>query len=185
MTTPIKLTAGDCLIAPPTCRDPRFKKSVIYLWEHSEEGSAGVVINRPSNHCVGEIIDTVPENIGDRIMHWGGPVHTHVVFMLHTLDWQTHRSNIINSSMGVTSDIKMFDYMSAEQPDAWNVFFGHASWGPGQLEGELKGEGPWDPSHSWLILKNPDTEWLFDTATELMWDTAVEACSRQAIDSWI
>jgi putative transcriptional regulator len=181
------LKAGDCLVAPPNCTDTRFKKSVVYLWEHGEAGSAGVVINRPTNHIIKELVNGpyCPDHIGRHIMYWGGPVHTNLVFMLHSNDWRQPRSNVININMGVTSDPNMFQELGDQQPNEWRVFFGHSTWGPKQLEGELKGQGPWTPAHSWLILKEPTLDWIFNTPTETQWDHAVMACSQQTIESWL
>jgi len=182
-----QIEAGDCLVSPPHCRDPRFKKAVVFMWEHSESGSAGAVINKPTNHIISDLVvgPTCPDHIGRHTMYWGGPVHTNLVFMLHTLDWRLPRSNIINMSMGVTSDPDMFEGVGEQQPNEWKVLFGHSSWGPNQLEGELSGKGPWSPEHSWLILKSPSVDWLFNTPTDVMWDQAVLQCSQQTIESWL
>ena len=183
MHKPIEVAAGDCLIAPPNCPDPRFKNSVVYLWEHGEAGSQGVVLNRPSNHTIGEVVDDFDQ--GDRTVNWGGPVYPNVVFIMHTADWGTSRTKCING-VCTTSDNRMFEMMKrGSMPNRWEVFFGHSSWAPGQLEGELSGTGPWTKGQSWLILKNVDPEWVFETDPENMWDQAILDCSKQTIDSWI
>jgi putative transcriptional regulator len=185
MNRKIDLEPGDCLIAPPFCKDPRFKKSVIYIWEHGASGSAGAVINRPTNHIIGELVSSTEAHIANHIMYWGGPVHTTLVFMLHTNDWKTGRSNNITEDLSVTSDNRMFDMIADDQPNEWRVIFGHANWGPGQLDGELSGIAPWTPNHSWLVLKKPTVEWLFNADTDKMWQEAINACTKQSIDAWI
>jgi putative transcriptional regulator len=181
----IDVRPGDCVVSPPGCRDPRFRRSVIYIWEHGSSGTSGVVLNRPTNHVIGEITSSTPDHIGRHIMYWGGPVHSNLVFMLHTTDWQTSKSNYINDELSVTSDHVMFDCLGKDQPNEWRVFFGHASWAPGQLEGELKGEAPWSPAHSWLILKKPSLDLLFSTETNQLWNEGIKQCSKQSIDAWI
>ena len=181
----VEIRSGDCLIAPPNCVDPRFRKTVIYVWEHSEAGSTGVIINRPTNNTLNDLVDIVPDHLKKHCMYWGGPVHTNLVFTIHTLDWTIARTNHVNKELGVTSDPMMFEIIGENQPNEWKVFFGHAAWAPGQLEGELSGKGGWKPGHSWLVLKQPTIDWVFNTPTENQWDTAIMACSQQAVESWI
>jgi len=180
------LQAGDCLIAPPNNKDPRFRKTVILLADHADtQGSMGIVLNRPSEHRVGALVDGLADNIKDHQLYWGGPVQPHVVFMLHTLDWQTAKTKNIDGRLGLTTDIRMFDYMkNGEQPDHWQVYFGHSGWAPGQLTGELSGEGPWTPGHSWLTLNRPSLDFIYETDPDSMWDWAVQESAKQAVTSW-
>jgi len=180
----LEVSSGDCLIAPPNCPDPRFKNSVVYIWEHGEAGTQGLVLNRPTNHALSEIVDNFGAQ-GDRTMNWGGPVYPNVVYMLHTAEWGTSRTRVVGD-ISHTSDNRMFEFIKdGTQPDRWEVFFGHASWAPGQLEGELSGTGPWTKGQSWLILKGVKAEWVFETDPENMWDQAIVDCSKQSVDSWI
>jgi len=182
-----RVGAGDLLIAPPNLPDPRFRNTVVYLWEHGDAGSAGVVINKPSNHNIRNLIETdiCPEHIAERSLYWGGPVHNNVVFMLHSAEWQTERTDTIDDHIAVTSDMRMFNFLSLNQPHYWQVYYGHSGWGPGQLEGEISGSGPWSSSQSWLVWHKPDPEWIFDTPTEHMWDEAITQCAKQSIATWL
>lgn len=155
------------------------------MWEHSASGSAGAVLNKPTNNQLGDLVNYVPSHLARHIMFWGGPVHTNLVFMLHSSEWSMDRTSHISETMAVTSDNKMFEVMEEQQPDEWKVLFGHSSWGPGQLEGELEGRTPWSPKHSWLVLRQPSQEWIFNTPTENMWDQAILECSQQAVSQWL
>lgn len=181
-----QLKPGDCLIAPPTNKDTRFHKTVVMLTDHSDnQGSMGIVLNRPSEHCVGSLVDGMTDNIAEHQLYWGGPVQPHVVFLLHSLDWQTNKTQVIDGRLGLTSDVKMFEYMmTGEQPEYWQAYFGHAGWAPGQLTGELSGEGPWKPSHSWLTLAQPSLDFVYETDPETMWDWAVQESAKQAVTNW-
>jgi putative transcriptional regulator len=64
------LQAGDCLIAPPNNKDPRFRKTVILLADHADtQGSMGIVLNRPSEHRVGALVDGLADNIKDHQLY--------------------------------------------------------------------------------------------------------------------
>ena len=180
------LRSGDCLIAPPTNKDGRFHKTVVLLTDHdSNNGSMGIVLNRPAEHLVGSLVEDLPEHIAGHQLYWGGPVQPHVVFLLHSLDWQTNKTHNIDGRLGLTSDVKMFDYMKAgEQPEYWQAFFGHAGWAPGQLAGELSGEGPWSPHHSWLTFNQPPIDFICETDPDSMWDWAVQESAKQAVNNW-
>jgi putative transcriptional regulator len=180
------LSRGQCLIAPPHIQDPRFARTVILLVQHDTQGSLGFVINRPTDYTLGQITDTDRfQNISNRTAHWGGPVNGNVVHVLHTRDWRTSRSLPINPEISFTSDAMMFDYIdNGQQPNQWRTVMGVASWGPGQLEGELKGEEPWYRCNSWLVLPHPHTEMLFGLDGEEMWNEAITFCSYQAFDNW-
>jgi putative transcriptional regulator len=178
---------GDCLIAPPNIPDSRFSKAVILIFDHDKDGTLGLIINRVTPHTIEELTDTDDyPRVGHRTVNWGGPVHPSVVNVLHTSDWKTAKTLKITSDIFITSDSRMYDYIEhSAEPDKWKSFFGFASWSPNQLEGEIAGSYPWKKDQSWLILKNPAVEFIFDCDEEAMWDEALAMCSKQAVESWI
>jgi putative transcriptional regulator len=178
---------GDCLIAPPNMPDARFSNAVILIFDHDSEGSLGLIVNKSTQHTISELTDSSEyPRVGDRPVNWGGPVHPNVVNVLHTSDWKTSKTVSITSDVLVTSDSRMYDYIeNSAEPDKWKSFFGFASWAPNQLEGEISGMHPWKKEQSWLILKNPTAEFLFNCDEDRMWDEALLMCSRQAVDSWL
>jgi putative transcriptional regulator len=178
------ISAGDILIAPPGLPDSRFSETVIYLWEHSLKGSAGVVLNRPSTNTIQEVCSDVVEHIGSHCLYWGGPVLPNIVFMLHSAEWSTVKTQIIDPQIAVTSDSEMFLRVSELQPMYWRAFFGHSGWAPGQLEGELRGQEPWRSEQSWLVWHEPPAEWLFECPEDDMWQSAIDHCRSQEVASW-
>lgn len=178
---------GDCLIAPPNIPDSKFSKTVILLFDHDKEGSLGLIINRPTQHTIEELIDSDDyPRIGSLSVNWGGPVHPNVVNVLHTNDWKTAKTLPITRELSITSDSRMYDYIEhSAEPNNWKSFFGFASWAPNQLEGELSGTYPWKKDQSWLILKNPSMEFVLNADEDTMWDEALAMCSKQAVESWI
>jgi putative transcriptional regulator len=180
------LKVGCCLISPPAMKDPRFAKSVVLLTAHGREGSMGFILNKPTNFSIAQITESDDfRKIGDQEVNWGGPVHTNVVHMLHTKDWQTDRTRSVNEDISITSDGMMFRYLeNGTMPDRWKAFLGFSSWSSNQLEGELSGQQPWDPNQSWLILRNPTAEMMFNLDGDEMWNEALNFCSKQAVNDW-
>ena len=77
---------GSLLVSAPYLRDYHFARSVVLLVEHSDEGSMGIVLNKPF-HYVTRLNDLIPElEFGPPItVSKGGPVSRETLFYLHTL----------------------------------------------------------------------------------------------------
>jgi len=70
-------------------------------------------------------------------------------------------------------------------PKRFRIMFGHASWGPGQLEAELEGREPWDHKSSWLVAHRPDPDWLINYEVDNLWSSSCSLCSQQTVDTWM
>ena len=79
------------LIAMPAMADPNFTETVTYICKHDAEGAFGIVINRPSDLSLGEMLGQLAIDLADRsltdrpVMH-GGPVEPERGFVLHRSD---------------------------------------------------------------------------------------------------
>ena len=74
---------GRILISEPFLSDHYFRRSIVYLTEHNDEGSLGFVLNKPLEINIGEIVDDFPES--DFPISVGGPVSNNTVHFIHTL----------------------------------------------------------------------------------------------------
>ena len=138
--------AGQLLVAHPHMDDRYFAGTVIYMIADDEEGSLGVVLNRPAN--VGAAGAAAAAGAG--VTLWdGGPVGRDRVFVLHD-DVDDARSVRLGAELAVAADPAVLeralhagadDGDAAERPNA-RVFVGYAGWGPGQLDRELA-QGAW------------------------------------------
>ena len=86
---------GHLLIAMPTMMDPNFHQTVTYICEHSDLGALGLVINRPLDMGLGEVLeqlslDSPDETLTAQPVLRGGPVQTERGFVLHesTREWE-------------------------------------------------------------------------------------------------
>ena len=71
-------------MASPSLADPNFRRAVVLLLEHSDEGALGLVLNRPTplvarEALPGALADAMPE--AERV-HQGGPVQPEAVIVL-------------------------------------------------------------------------------------------------------
>ena len=132
---------GNLLIAAPALVDPNFRRTVVLVGEHSEEGALGVVLNRTSETPVDEAVPelaTLVDGMGD--IHVGGPVQPSAIVVLADFEEPPDTDALVVDSVG---------FLPAEvDPDALGpvrrarVYVGYAGWGPGQLDDELD-EGSW------------------------------------------
>ena len=87
--------------------DPNFKRTIILLSEHSEEGSVGFVLNKPTDYRIHEVIEEFPEF--DAIVFYGGPVQ------LNTLQFIYKGDGIIDGSTPVNKRKEIVDRIQAGQ----------------------------------------------------------------------
>jgi putative transcriptional regulator len=125
---------GHLLVATPRLRDPNFDRTVVLVLEHSEEGAAGVVLNRPSQAEVAGSLPGWDSLAGEPAVFFaGGPVTPTGFIGLARL-----------TSTGAVGPVDLAGDPAdaAEGVAELRIFAGYAGWGPGQLEFEI-GEGAW------------------------------------------
>ena len=131
---------GQLLIASPVIVDPNFRRTVVLIAEHGDEGAMGVVLNRPSETLVQDAaspLDVLVEP--ESPIFTGGPVEPAAVVVLAEFDDPDEAATIVVDDVG-------FMRSEADPADAGDrmrrarVFAGYAGWGGGQLEAELAGE---------------------------------------------
>jgi putative transcriptional regulator len=124
---------GKLLVASPGLTDV-FRRTVVLVLEHTDEGAVGVILNRPSETQVGEAVPDLAElaDPGD-VVHLGGPVGPDTVIALARFDDPGDAASIVLDDLGVVDP-------GVESPELreLRVYAGHAGWAPGQLDGELE-----------------------------------------------
>ncbi len=132
---------GQLLIAGPVLLDPNFRRAVVLVVEHSDEGALGLILNRPSESTVGE---AVPELDGliepEEQMFIGGPVQPSGVIVLAEFAEPDPAALLSFDNVGLLHTDASLDTRPAVL--AARAFAGHSGWGPGQLDAELE-QGGW------------------------------------------
>jgi putative transcriptional regulator len=135
---------GRLLVATPALFDPNFRRTVVLVGEHGDEGAMGLVLNRPSDVTVGEAVPPLAPVAGaESIVHVGGPVQPEAVLVLAEFDDPEAAATIVVGDVGFASSEGDLDEVAGGTRRA-RVFAGYSGWGPGQLEAELEEE-------SWLV----------------------------------
>jgi len=130
---------GQLLIASPSLLDPNFRRTVVLVTEHKDEGAAGLVLNRPSPAPVAELVPQLEELADDGDQVWvGGPVQPNAVLVLGEFLDPGDAAVPLFGSLGFPSLEEPTDVLVATTRR--RVFAGYAGWGAGQLEDELSRE---------------------------------------------
>jgi putative transcriptional regulator len=139
---------GKLLVAAPGLREPTFARAVVTMLEHGPDGAVGVVINRPGDASLDEVVPTVADLASDpAVLFSGGPVQPSAAIALGVV---TATAVATERDAGwravvpplVTVDLDMDPSALAAALRALRVFAGYAGWGPGQLEAEIA-QGAW------------------------------------------
>lgn len=161
------------LIAMPELADGIFHRAVIYLFRSDEDGSAGLIINQPSELRFGDLLSDLrlpplkPLRRPDQPVLVGGPVHPELGFVLHREHgpWTSTMHSAAN--IAVTHSRDVLDAISqGHGPSDYLVSLGYAGWEPGQLEQELA-------DNLWLTLPANETL-LFELPYEQRWEAAIQ-----------
>lgn len=158
------------LIAMPSLRDPNFAQTVTYICEHNRDGALGLVINRPTELTLGELMEHMGEKAtskdrASQIVHFGGPVQQDRGFVLHSPLGQWESSLAITEVLGLTTSRDILISIAEDRgPRKSLIALGYAGWGAGQLEREIA-------ENAWLA--GPvEQEILFDLPSEKRWAAA-------------
>jgi putative transcriptional regulator len=189
-SAPINLT-HHFLIAMPGLQDSGFKRSVVYLCEHSERGALGLVINKPSELSLQHLFDKVDlpmqrQDLSNTPVFQGGPLQTERGFVLHetmqgtpSLGDTPSDESVYASTLSIPGGLEMTtsrDVLEAistgSGPSRVLVSLGYSSWGEGQIESELA-------DNSWLTVA-ADTAVIFDTPIEKRYDHALKLLGVEA-----
>ncbi|AKD24581.1 Putative transcriptional regulator [Polynucleobacter duraquae] len=137
--------ANQFLVAMPGMVDPNFAGSVIYLFEHTERGAMGLVINRPTELDMGALFEKIEvkleaEPVSNQPVYFGGPVQFERGFVLHEPAAELAYSSSLAVPGGLTMTTSK-DVLEAvatgSGPNKFLMTLGYAGWSAGQLEEEI------------------------------------------------
>ncbi|MEX0730460.1 MAG: YqgE/AlgH family protein [Aquisalimonadaceae bacterium] len=143
------------LIAMPALEDPNFHQTVTYICEHNDDGALGIVINRPTDVTLGELLEHMDLQcssaaIARNTVYMGGPVQRERGFVLHSPGETWESSLDVSPLVSVTTSRDILAAIAqGGGPTRFMVALGYAGWGAGQLEREMAENawlhGPADP----------------------------------------
>jgi putative transcriptional regulator len=167
----------------PGMVDTNFAGSVIYLFEHTERGAMGLVVNRPTEVNLGALFDKIELKLEiapllDQPVYFGGPVQVERGFVLHEPNPLIAYSSSLAIPGGLTmttSKDVLEAVASGSGPRDFLMTLGYAGWGAGQLEEEITLNGWMNvplsrQQMSEIIFKTPYTQRYQKTMSHLGFD---------------
>ncbi|MEV5511082.1 YqgE/AlgH family protein [Streptomyces orinoci] len=173
--TEVSSLTGRLLVATPALADPNFDRAVVLVLDHDEEGSLGVVLNRPTPVGVGDVLEPWAPLAGEPgVVFQGGPVSLDSALGVAVVPGEPPPDRPggsagradpvgwrrVHGAIGLV-DLEAPPELLRTALGSLRIFAGYAGWGPGQLEDELV-EGAWyvvesepgdvsspDPAHLW------------------------------------
>ena len=176
--TPFVSLSGRFLVAMPNIDDIRFERAVIYVYEHTPSGAAGLVINRPAAQMsFSELLEQL--QIDHLILKnqptllVGGPDKFSNGFVLHSSEYKVESTRVVSPKLALTStqDI-LADIAWNKGPSDYLIVMGRACWSAGQLEDEIM-------NNIWLTADESD-EILFRTPYANRWDSVLNSLGIQS-----
>ncbi|PPI87838.1 YqgE/AlgH family protein [Candidatus Pantoea edessiphila] len=162
------------LIAMPSLNEPFFKRSVIYICEHNENGAMGLIINKPiKNLTIEDILKKLKISIDDRDhnikidkpVFSGGPLAEDRGFILHSAQRIFNNSIYISETVVITTSKDVLEIIGSHlQPSDILVSLGYCAWEKNQLENEIM-------TNSWLTMPASNII-LFQTPISERWSKA-------------
>lgn len=163
----IDLAPGVILIADPFLKDPNFKRTVIVICEHQQQGSFGFVLNKLYEQQLGDLVSGI--EYSEFPVYFGGPVQQDTIHFLHK------RPDIIPDGSEISDGIYwggdfsvVVDLIKTYQlnNDDIRFFLGYSGWGEGQLKEEMG-------LKSW-ITSTVSPELIFPGYAEETWKEALK-----------
>ncbi|MXV51189.1 YqgE/AlgH family protein [Pedobacter sp. HMF7647] len=158
---------GGLLISEPFMIDPNFKRSVVLLTEHGEEGTVGYVLNQKSNLLLKDVLNECPDAVFP--VYYGGPVASDTLHYIHK------RNDLIHSGIEIKKDIfwggnfetiKILINSNQLADDEIRFFMGYSGWGHDQLKNEIR-------ENSWITGDKFNSDIVFVANEEDLWKEVI------------
>ena len=154
---------GTLLVSDPFLDDDYFRRSVIYLCEHNEEGSFGFVLNNFIEINIAKAgLDFPLENT---VFGIGGPVDTGNLYYLHNLGEELSESFPVDDEISIGGNYdELMDILKKDSNpnEKARFFLGYSGWEKGQLDEEIR-------INSWVVVSDFDKKDIFNTSESDLW----------------
>ena len=152
---------GSLLIANGSLHDPNFKRTVVLICVHDENGTFGLVLNRPTSLTVAKALPGFPLPPDPKeVLYTGGPVQVDRVQILHG------SAEVISNAIPVCEGVFLGGNFG-DLPNPHRFYIGYSGWGPGQLDREME-------EKAWIVCP-AKKEIVFSPSPENLWSLVLKA----------
>lgn len=161
---------GTMLIASPALADSPYRRCVVLVLQNNDDGTFGVVLNRPANEDIKSAWQGMTGTSEDnRNIVQGGPIGG-PVFAIHQKPAIAELA--VPGGVFVTSQSDKFQQLIDQDDAQYRIVFGIAGWKQGQLQNEIE-SGLWFEHHA-------DLSRIFDNP-EFMWERSLRQYGRKML----
>lgn len=163
-----EVKAGKVLISEPFLNDNNFSRSVVLITEHNEKGSFGLILNKPIEKNLSDIVSGF-DNVQIPLFA-GGPVDHNTLHVIHSIGLEVPGAIQISENLFWGGD---FDYLRTLDeahnlyPQMVKFFIGYSGWMSNQLDAEIKAK-------SWVVTTLKPEE-VFNLPPEDMWNLCLQS----------
>jgi putative transcriptional regulator len=155
---------GIFLVATPGMQDPRFRRSVVLLLEHGEEGTLGLIVNKVTEISLSQVLPDLEDSGQEsELLFFGGPVRLDGILFLSRNAQPPERAESVMEDVYYSGDKRLLQELLELNKGAGElrIFLGNSGWSPGQLAAEIA-EGAWK-------LVRGDSQTLFEEDLDDIW----------------
>ena len=162
---------GHLLVAAPRLLDPNFRRTVVLMLQHTDEGALGLILNRRTKAAIKDVWSQMSDKPCecDARLHLGGPVEGPLMAVHQEADLCDDE---VLPGVYFTPESTKIEQLVLRDGTTFKLFVGYAGWGAGQLESELE-EGSWltcraQPEHAFV-------------QTDDLWETVFRELGRSSL----
>jgi putative transcriptional regulator len=161
---------GKLLVAQRQLKDPNFSRTVVLLLHYDSHGATGLIVNRPSEVKLAELLPELEELKGRKDPAYiGGPVHGGGLHLLARSESKLEEASSVVDGVWVSRSRDLLERLLTEKEKRiFRVYVGYAGWAPRQLDAEIE-RGDWHvtsataddvfddrPDDVWFRLRPPE-----------------------------
>ena len=163
MLSILKPSSGKLLISEPFLNDPNFKRSVILMTEHNDEGTLGFILNQPSLLLLKDLVPDFGQ--AEFPVFIGGPVEIDTIHFVHRCYDKLNSGEKIANGIywgGNFETLKILINSNSISQDEVKFFLGYSGWSIGQLEQEIN-------ENTWIVSDQFHQDIVFSQNEEQLW----------------
>ena len=172
---------GKLLVARPgIMQDPRFKETVVYIYEQTDTVCLGLILNKQTNMALSDLhaMRGYHNSGASGYLYRGGPVSEQSLLLLHTDEWMSTNTMLATHGNCISSDELMLEKMvMGNMPKNWRLMSGMSTWTITQLQNEIY-------NHSaWLVVEPSESIFYAEDGSD-QWKSAINLASTRMIDEF-
>ncbi len=172
------LARGMFLIASRELADPNFSESVVLLLEYDAQGALGLIVNRPTQVALTDLLPDIDE-LKERqdVVYVGGPVSKNRIVLLMRSSEHPRGAGRVFADTYVSSSMDTLKHAVelSREGGSFHAYVGYAGWGPGQLDNEVS-RGDWHISPAEEAI-------VFDRAADQIWPELIKKSSGRWVQA--